>query len=142
MNTKHKIIPKLIAPCGMNCGICLGYLREKNKCPGCKQIDAYKSSYCKKCVIRSCLILKQNKMKFCSDKCPKYPCTRLKNLDKRYRTKYKMSMLENLVNIKKFGIRMFVKKEKSKWACKKCDGTICVHRGFCLNCGGKSGISK
>ncbi len=28
--------PVLIAPCGMNCGTCLGYLREKNKCVGCR----------------------------------------------------------------------------------------------------------
>ena len=32
---------ELIAPCGMNCGICYGYLREKNKCPGCRKRDAY-----------------------------------------------------------------------------------------------------
>ena len=24
------------APCGMNCGICMAYLRKKNKCNGCK----------------------------------------------------------------------------------------------------------
>jgi hypothetical protein len=27
-----KFNKQLIAPCGMNCGICLGYLRDKNKC--------------------------------------------------------------------------------------------------------------
>ncbi|MDD5456566.1 MAG: hypothetical protein PHV30_05985 [Candidatus Margulisbacteria bacterium] len=37
--------PALIAPCGMNCAICLGYLREKNKCPGCSETDAYESGY-------------------------------------------------------------------------------------------------
>ncbi|MFA5021914.1 MAG: DUF3795 domain-containing protein [Patescibacteria group bacterium] len=128
----------LIAPCGMNCGICLGYLREKNKCLGCRGINKNKLDSCRKCSIKNCQILKKNKMFFCSDKCEKFPCARLKNLDKRYRTKYKMSMLENLEFIKNNGIRMFVKKEKSKWACKKCDGTICVHRGFCLNCGNKN----
>ena len=25
----------LIAPCGMNCILCWGYIREKNRCPGC-----------------------------------------------------------------------------------------------------------
>ncbi len=29
----------LIAPCGMNCGICLAYLRTKNVCPGCRVND-------------------------------------------------------------------------------------------------------
>ena len=36
MNTKSIIKTRLIAPCGMNCAVCLGYLREKNKCPGCQ----------------------------------------------------------------------------------------------------------
>lgn len=127
----------LIASCGMNCAICIGYLREKNKCPGCKKIDSYESSYCKKCIIRSCLILKQNKMKFCSNKCDKYPCQRLKNLDKRYITKYKMSMIDNLKFINDTGIKMFIKKEKEKWTCKKCGWTLCVHRDSCLKCGNK-----
>ncbi len=124
----------LIAPCGMNCAICLGFLREKNKCPGCRKMDAYKSSFGRKCIIRSCQILNKNKMKFCCDKCEKYPCQRLKNLDKRYRTKYEMSMIENLENIEKNGIRKFVKNEKKKWKCSKCGNILCVHRKFCLNC--------
>jgi hypothetical protein len=105
MSPKSKISLKLIAPCGMNCGICLGHLREKNKCAGCRTMDAYESSYGRKCIIRSCPILKKNNWKFCSDKCEKFPCTRLKDLDKRYRTKYKMSMLENLEDISKIGIK-------------------------------------
>lgn len=125
---------ELIAPCGMNCSICLGYLREKNKCPGCRTIDAYESSYGRKCIIRSCQILKENNWKFCSAKCEKYPCLRLRNLDKRYRTKYNMSMIKNLENISINGIRTFVKNEKEKWTCPECGGTICVHRGICYTC--------
>jgi hypothetical protein len=125
---------ELIAPCGMNCGICLGHLRNKNQCPGCRKKDAYESSYGRKCIIRSCQILKENNWKFCSDKCDKYLCLRLRNLDKRYRTKYNMSMIENLENIKENGIRKFVKSEKARWACPECGGTVCVHRGHCLIC--------
>ena len=124
----------LIAPCGMNCALCVAYQRDKNKCLGCRKMDAYESSYGKKCIIRSCPILKKNKMRFCSNKCEKYPCRRLKDLDKRYRTKYGMSMIENLENIKKSGIRKFVESEKKKWKCKKCGDMLCVHRNFCLGC--------
>jgi hypothetical protein len=74
-------------------------------------------------------------MKFCSDKCEKYPCRRLKDLDKRYRTKYKMSMLENLEYIKKLGVGKFLESQKKKWTCKKCKSLLCVHRDFCLSCG-------
>ncbi len=65
-------------------------------------------------------------MRFCSDGCENYPCRRLKNLDKRYRTKYGMSMLENLEFIRENGVRKFVKREQKRW---KKDGQIyCVHR--------------
>ena len=123
-----------IAPCGMNCGICKGYLREKRKCPGCRMMDKNKPEYCRKCIILHCEILKKNKMKFCSNKCEKYPCTRLKNLDKRYRNKYHMSMLENLDFIKKQGIDKFLEKEKKKWTCPECGGIITCHGGMCLDC--------
>ena len=109
----------------MNCGICIGYLREKNKCPGCKKMDAYESSYGRKCIRRRCQILKEKGMKFCSDKCEKYPCKRLKDLDKRYKTKYKMSMIENLEFISKNGIRKFIKHEKQRWIKNK--KVFCVH---------------
>lgn len=135
MNINSKINSELIAPCGMNCGICLGQFREKNKCPGCRARDAYESFCGRKCIIRSCEILKENKLHFCSDKCEKFPCKRLKNLDKRYRTKYNMSMLENLEYIKKFGIKKFVKSEQEKWVCLNCGELLCVHRNYCLNCG-------
>jgi hypothetical protein len=128
---------ELIAPCGMNCGLCLGYQREKNKCPGCRKRDAYQFSCGKNCIIRSCQFLVENKMEFCSEKCDQYPCKRLKNLDKRYRTKYEMSMIENLENIKKLGIRKFLENQRKKWECKKCKSLVCVHRDFCLICGEK-----
>ena len=123
----------LIAPCGMNCSICLGYLREKNKCSGCRIDSENKPRYCYTCRIKNCEFLKETKSGFCFD-CKKIPCTRLKQLDKRYRTRYGMSMIENLTFIKESGIEKFVNKETIRWRCKKCGGTICVHRGYCLSC--------
>jgi len=121
-----KNIPiKLIAPCGMDCNLCLAYLREKNRCPGCNSIDN-KSDYHTRCIIRNCKILKQNKREYCSSQCQKFPCARLKSLDKRYRTKYGMSMIDNLNNIEKNGIKEFIKQEEKKWI--KRDKIFCVHR--------------
>lgn len=116
---------KLIAPCGMNCSLCMAYLREKNKCPGCRELTKDNAVSCLRCVIRKCEILKNNNLKYCSTKCKKFPCTRLKNLDKRYRTKYGMSMLKNLDNIEKNGIKKFIKKEEEKWV--KGNKVFCVH---------------
>ena len=120
-----KFSSKLIAPCGMNCSICVAHLREKNTCPGCRDFKGDKGEYRKKCIILNCDIIKKNNWKFCSDRCEKYPCQRLKSLDKRYRTRYGMSMIENLEFIKKNGIRKFIKKEEKKWISP--DGIICVH---------------
>jgi hypothetical protein len=45
-----------------------------------------------------------------------------------------MSMIENLDNINKVGLEKFVQMEYDKWICNNCGGTICVHRGYCLDC--------
>jgi len=38
---------QLIAPCGMNCSICVSYLRKERRCPGClgKDTKGYKMYY-------------------------------------------------------------------------------------------------
>ena len=123
----------MIATCGMNCEICMAHLREKKKCNGCNNDDKDKPFHCTKCVIKHCEIKQQLNFNFCYD-CPKYPCTRLKQLDKRYRTKYKMSMLDNLAKIKEIGPDNFVQAENERWTC-DCGGIICVHKGCCSICG-------
>jgi len=124
----------LIAPCGMNCAICHGYLREKNTCVGCRNDDVDKSAYCRSCIIKNCEHIENSESKFCYE-CEKLPCKRLKQLDKRYRDKYHMSMLENLEYIKNKGIDKFLKNEKKRWTCRNCGSIICVHRDKCLECG-------
>jgi hypothetical protein len=126
---------RMIAPCGMNCGLCIGHLREKRPCGGCFKInDANKPNVCRSCTIVNCEHLAETASGFCYD-CKKYPCTRLKNLDKRYRTNYGMSMIENLGNIGKLGIEKFVESEQDKWKCSVCGELLCVHRTSCLKCG-------
>ena len=124
----------LIAPCGMNCGLCIGYLREKNKCEGCRLLSEYKPEYCKKCIIINCEQIANNTSGFCYE-CPKFPCKRLKQLDKRYRNKYHMSMLENLETIKSQGLEKFVIQNNKKLTCPDCGTTLSVHRKQCLQCG-------
>jgi hypothetical protein len=126
----------LIAPCGMNCGICMAYLRDKNKCSGCRGSDTKRPVTRTKCKIKNCTTLQEGKRKYCF-KCREFPCDRLKHLDKRYRTKYGMSMIENLESIKAHGIRKFLISEKARWTCPECGGTACVHKGRCHVCGRK-----
>ncbi|HET6558442.1 MAG TPA: DUF3795 domain-containing protein [Prolixibacteraceae bacterium] len=122
-----------IAPCGMNCSICLAFLRKKNTCSGCWREALNKPAYCIQCIIKNCALLEKTSSRFCYE-CEKYPCIRLKQLDKRYRLRYNMSMLENLETIKKEGLEVFMDREKARWRCPQCGETICVHRGYCLKC--------
>ena len=45
---------ELIAPCGMNCGICIGFLREKIKCAVCRGTDINNSITISGCSIKYC----------------------------------------------------------------------------------------
>ena len=134
MNTEEK----LIAPCGMNCALCIAYIGRKNDI----NKQGFNRKYCEGCIPRGqnclhmgdhCKLLKHGKVRFCSD-CESFPCKRLKSLDKRYRTKYHLSMIENLRDIKTSGIEEFLKKEEAKWCCPNCGEAICCHNGLCLHC--------
>ena len=56
-------------------------------------------------------------------------------MDQRYRAKYGMSMMENLACIRDNGVRTFLMQQSRQYMCPTCGGTICVHRGRCLQCG-------
>jgi hypothetical protein len=128
----------LLAPCGMNCALCVNYQALRNEltkhgfkkttCPGCLPRG-------KNCTFmkKNCGLLGYGLVRFCYE-CKDFPCTRLKSLDKRYRTRYHMSMIENLEFIKEHGIEKFLEKEETKWRCPTCGEVICCHNGLCLSC--------
>lgn len=124
---------RIIAPCGINCASCYAYQRTKKVCPGCWGEDQEKSYSCLVCRIKNCILLNHTKSKFCYE-CPKFPCTRLKQLDKRYRLKYHTSLIGNLLTIRDHGIESFLETEKEHWKCPHCGGTLCIHREGCPQC--------
>lgn len=123
----------LIAPCGMNCGTCMAYLRDKNKCPGCRINSAEKAISVQRCIIPKCAHLAKTASNFCYD-CESYPCRRLKQLDKRYRTKYRTSFIENLAMIKEKGITDFLIFDSLRRTCSNCGAIVSVHRKNCTSC--------
>jgi hypothetical protein len=133
MKATVKFDGSLIAPCGMNCGTCIAYLREKNRCPGCRVYSSDKAISIQRCIIPKCIHLDKTTSKFCYD-CEKYPCKRLKQLDKRYRTKYKTSFIENLMIIKEKGIDTFLVFESKRRTCPKCGSGLSIHLANCLIC--------
>lgn len=111
---------ELIAPCGMNCGVCLHYLRAENKCPGCftgRKVNGRPI----KCSRRLC---SKRRGRFCYE-CDEYPCESIKTLDERYRKRYGMSEIENLKFIKKHGLEEFIKEQEKKYVKNGC--VFCVH---------------
>ena len=96
----------LIAPCGINCAF----------------------------MKKSCALLGNGLVRYCYE-CMEYPCRRLKHLDKRYRSNYHMSPIENLNFIRDQGIEKFLRKEEQKWRCPECSGMISCHGGLCFRCG-------
>ena len=129
------LAPELIAPCGMDCGLCMAFVRDRNGCLGCRAGDEDKAKSCLACSIRSCEVIRSGEADFCSDDCGRFPCPRLKRLDARYRQKYRMSMLENLRAIQARGVAAFVDSERERWVCPECGGLQCVHTPECVYCG-------
>ena len=110
----------LIAPCGMNCGVCLHYLRMENKCPGCYTGRKVNDRPIK-CSRRLC---NKRKGDYCFE-CDSFPCESIKKLDERYRKRYGMSMIENLKYNRENGIEKFLEREQNKWV--KDGKVLCVH---------------
>jgi hypothetical protein len=84
--------------------------------------------------MKNCPTLVDGGFKYCHE-CDKFPCARVKHLDKRYRTKYGASPIANLVSIQESGIRKFIQLENQKWTCPNCGEMLCMHKPQCLSCG-------
>lgn len=124
---------ELIAPCGMNCGVCIAYLREKKPCAGCRKSSENKPKHCMSCIIANCDKLLETDSNLCIN-CSQFPCIRMKRLDLRYRKNYGTSLIENQKQIKLEGIESFLEKESLKWVCSYCGKILSIHRNCCLYC--------
>lgn len=138
-----KFTSELIAPCGMNCAICKAYLAYTHGVPRVRG----KVTYCAGClprakncyVIRGCKKLSKHQIQSCQQ-CEEMPCENLAHLDKRYRERYGMSMVENLKVLKEIGMDEFLKSQTEKYRCPDCGDAICVHDSKCYSCGFKRKI--
>jgi Protein of unknown function (DUF3795) len=135
-----KFTSELLAPCGMNCAICKAYMAYTHEVPRVRG----KVTYCagclpraKNCYIkRGCKKLSKHELQSCSE-CATMPCEKLEHLDKRYRERYGMSMVENLKELRMKGLDEFLKSQAEKYRCPDCGDVICVHDSKCYSCGYK-----
>jgi hypothetical protein len=134
-----KFSAELIAPCGINCGVCKAYLAysrgvpkkkgQVSHCTGCQVRD-------KQCAFikKDCEKLRKKQIRFCYQ-CTDMPCDHLAKLDKHYMARYGLSMVENLKILKEKGVEAFLKGQAEKYRCPSCGDVVSVHDGKCYKCG-------
>ena len=83
----------LFAPCGMNCAVCYRHL-GKRPCNGRLSKDAGKPASCQNCKLKSCAIEKGHSHCFA---CVAFPCKGIRALDRRYRSRYHVSLIQNSI---------------------------------------------
>jgi hypothetical protein len=125
--------PAIIAPCGINCSLCRAYARDRQPCPGCRGGNRNKSNSCLNCTIKNCPEFISGGHRFCFT-CANYPCSDLLRLDKRYSTRYSVSVIENLERIRAVGERAFLVEQDAKWSCDECGARLCMHKSTCSDC--------
>lgn len=121
-----------VAPCGVVCILCAFYYKEKNRCFGCNKEDKEKSKHCTTCLKKKCV--KEKGYTYCFE-CNNFPCKKIKYLDKKYKDRYNISLIENGFYMKKFGVNNFLKMMTEKYKCSECGKTVTVHYGKCISCG-------
>jgi hypothetical protein len=138
VETGNNLNAELIAPCGMNCGLCSSYLALANDlkskgvkmpyCTGCRARN-------KQCAFlkKSCARLLKGEVDFCFE-CPDFPCEQLKKLDARYKSRYRMSMIDNSRFIKEQGMQKFMEAQEKTWKCSTCNRLVSCHNGLCFDC--------
>lgn len=111
---------ELIAPCGLNCGVCQHHLRADNRCPGCRT-GRLVNGHLINCARRNCTY----RSGFFCFECVKFPCDSLRRLEKRYQSRYGISSIDNLVAIQTQGLASFMELETQRWV--NADGVLCMH---------------
>lgn len=122
----------LLAPCGMDCMVCYRRCASKKPCEGCRMEGQNKPEHCRRCAIKDCAAEKG--AGFCWD-CPAYPCGKLINLEKRYTSRYGVSLMEQGRFVKTYGGEAFLKRERVRYTCPVCGGVVSLHDAKCGECG-------
>jgi len=96
---------KLVAPCGLYCGECLGF--QDGRCGGCLLRKGLCLKYSKICKIYDCCI-NDRKFRFCNE-CSNFPCKNFKFFIDE--DNWIFFVVKNLERIKKIGIQKFLNEE-------------------------------
>lgn len=122
---------ELFAPCGMNCLVCYKHCYHKKPCAGCLNGDGEKPEHCRVCKVKD--RVKSRDLTYCYE-CSDFPCKWMKNLEKSYRKRYGVSLVENSGYVQKHGLEQFMEVQKEWYTCPKCGGIISLHDRECSEC--------
>lgn len=134
MRMPEVIEAEMLAPCGMNCVVCyrhVGIRKYAKPCQGCLGGDQGKPGHCRTCRIKDCA---QSKGLLRCLECGDFPCVWVKNLDKSYRKRYRVSLVENSRTAHVVGVPAFLAADRLRWIC-GCGGAFSMHDGVCSECG-------
>lgn len=128
-------IPDESAPCGVFCGACPSY---KKSCLGCGSEELNQRRKSKwRCKIRKCCF-EDKSLNFCND-CDEFPCNLIEKLKNSHsddsRFNYRHEIYDNLEKIKEIGVKNWIKNQKNRFRCPKCNGRISWYRYKCNECG-------
>lgn len=132
MRMTDDIPAHLLAPCGMSCLVCYAHLRTRRPCHGCRGPDDRKPNHCRACKIKACA--EDHQVEHCGD-CATFPCALIKRLDRSYRQRYQVSLIDYTTQLKLLGITAFLKTQQAEWTCAQCGGVISLHDRACSVCG-------
>lgn len=131
MRVPDQIEQNMIAPCGVNCLACSAHLDNKNPCPGCcAAVDLITRKSCRNCVKKKCAFEKD--LQWCFE-CSRFPCARIKSLNRRYQQNYNVDLVQNGYDAKQ-DMDAFLLAQRAWFICQSCGGVIDQHRR-CSECG-------
>jgi len=125
----------LIAPCGMDCAICMAHLRTKNPCGDCYTPERQRR---RNCPIFTCGKVKGRYHHTC-DTFPAVGLSSWTNDTGRDWHEYALRTPQRSVWMASVA---FVKNERERWTCQECGGTIDVHHWCCFSLWKKTGVNQ
>lgn len=132
MKMPEAIGSQLFAPCGMNCMVCFTHCSTNKACGGCLGTDESKPGHCRICLRKNCAA--ERELSYCYE-CSDFSCRRIRDLDRSYRKRYGVSLIEQSLFVKENGIELFLENERKRYTCAACGGVISLHDHRCSECG-------
>jgi hypothetical protein len=132
MKAPETIPAEFFAPCGINCMLCSRQFEKKRPpCHGCLRGGSSTCTHSETCRIKLCAF--ERGLSHCFE-CDKFPCSRIRRLEKRYRENCGYLLLEAAETARSGGVEVLLEQQLAHYSC-GCGGLICLQSGVCSEFG-------